>query len=471
MSGAYNRYLRYTSWPIIAAMVGLIALSVLAIGVSERIDPSLAGQSAKQLKFALVAVAAFIVATMIPYPRLGRAAYAMFGLTLVLLVVVLFTRPINNSYRWFQLGPIRVQPSEVAKLTYIMMLAWYLRHGDRYRRLSGLIGPFALAFVPMGLILYEPDLGTSLLFLPTLYFMLFMAGAKLKHLLLIVALGMTIVFLPAPRKVSEATLEAQQGRFDVKTLGPVSFHVIHNDNDLSRPPKVPVSYCRVQFGSGGVYDIQPLALRVMPTRQASRIEGWLRQSDYRVAMNEGFQLRWSLVTLSTGQWRGHRLDDPSGQDSADMLPLALSQLPEDHTDFIFSVIGGRWGFLGCLLVLALYGIILLFGVEIATITYDPFGRLLAVGVLGLLLSQLFINAGMTMGIMPITGMTLPLVSYGGTSLVVNCAALGLLINVGQRRPVSLARRPFEHGDKREKPTNIESTTDLTKRPRRTERDK
>jgi cell division protein FtsW (lipid II flippase) len=126
--------------------------------------------------------------------------------------------------------------------------------------------------------------------------------------------------------------------------------------------------------------------------------------------------------------------------------MYFQMLPEDHTDFIFSVVAGRWGFLGCLGALLLYGVIFLFGAEIAVITHDPFGRLLAVGVLALLFSQIVINVGMTMGLMPVTGMTLPLVSYGGSSLVMNCAALGLLVNVGQRRPILLAPKPFEHGE-------------------------
>jgi rod shape determining protein RodA len=125
-------------------------------------------------------------------------------------------------------------------------------------------------------------------------------------------------------------------------------------------------------------------------------------------------------------------------------------LPADHTDFIFSVVGGQWGFAGCAAVLFLYAVIFLCGVEIATATNDAFGRLLAVGVLAMLFTQLVINVGMTMGLMPITGMTLPLVSYGGSSLLVNCAALGLLVNVGQRRPRLLSRRPFEFGDRQNK---------------------
>ena len=115
------------------------------------------------------------------------------------------------------------------------------------------------------------------------------------------------------------------------------------------------------------------------------------------------------------------------------------------------MVGGQWGFLGCLALFVLYGVIFLFGAEIAAITYDPFGRLLAVGVLALMLAQIVINVSVTMGLIPVTGMTLPLVSYGGSSLVVNCAALGLLINVGQRRPIMLSKHPFEFRQKKRKP--------------------
>ena len=454
MNETLKRYLRYTSWPIIAAMIALMTIGVLAIGVSERADPGLSGQATRQTLFLGVALAVFVGATIVPYQRVGRLAYALFGLTLAVLVAVLLQEGTRGSRRWFDLGVIKIQPSEIAKLAYILALAWYLRQGDHYRRLRGLAVPFVLTFVPMGLILYEPDLGTALLFLPTLYVMLFMAGAKLKHLLLFLAMGAAVLLAPAPRAVDAGRFAEQRDRFIARTLGPLTYYRVDESLDWSRRPRVPVAYCRVQLAGGPVYDIQPFSLRVlMKGHQTDRIEGWLRQDDPRVALHEGFQLRWSLVTLAAGRVGGRRTEDSR---YADLLPLALHQLPDDHTDFIFSVIGGRWGFVGCLVLMAMYGVIFVFGVEIATITYDAFGRLLAVGVLGLLLTQMFINIGMTMGLMPITGMTLPLISYGGSSLVVNSAALGLLVNVGMRRPILLSQRPFEHGDKREKPARFES---------------
>jgi cell division protein FtsW (lipid II flippase) len=381
----------------------------------------------------------------------------------VLLVAVMFTEPIHGATRWFRLGPVGVQPSELAKIGYILMLAWYLRHGDRYRKLSGLIVPFALSFLPMLLILVEPDLGTSLLFLPTLYFMLFMAGAKLRHLLLILALGAAAVLLPVPKRVAPETFQRQQQAYAARDVGPVTFYTRTAEAKKLRGQDLPVAYCRVGAG-GGVYDIQPLSLWAMRGHQMDRIKGWLRQDDDALAAREGFQLRWSLVTLASGGLAGSGRAS-AGEDASrgDMYVLALQQLPFYWTDFIFSVIGGRWGLLGCLCVLALYGVIFVFGLEISTITDDPFGRLLAVGIVGLLLSQVLINVGMTMGLMPITGMTLPMVSYGGSSLVASCAALGLLVNVARRRAIFLSRRPFDYAEKRQRQVNIESASTLAAR--------
>lgn len=426
-----------------AAMIALMTIGVMAISVSESLDPAISGQVVKQIIFAAIGLAVFAVCTMIPYQKIGKTAYLLFALTLAVLVMMLVPKalagfgirigfidrilpPIRGARRWINLGLVMAQPSEVAKLTYVCMLAWYLRIGENYRTLKGLIVPFALALLPMALILVEPDLGTALLFLPTLYVMLALAGAKIKHLLLIVGLGLLVLLFPVIRP-------------------------IEGDSN-------PIAYCSLEMGDNGSrYALQPLFLRVLKPHQSSRIEGWLRQDDKASRLGAGYHLYWSKVTLASGGLTGYD-SDQSDQLYGDMFPLVLPRLPDDHTDFIFSVIGGRWGFLGCLGTLGLYAVIFLFGIEIATITYDPFGRLLAVGVLALLLSQLVVNVGMTIGLMPVTGMTLPLVSYGGSSLVVNCAALGLLVNVGQRRPISLSRRPFEYGQKKEKRTNIEYTT-------------
>jgi rod shape determining protein RodA len=420
-----SRYLRYTIWPIILAMIALMAVGIWAISASERSEAAVGGgevtmaHTHRQIIHACAGLVVFGVATAIPYRAIGRMAYGLFGFTIVLLIAVLIVgKGRDQSRRWFDLKIFYFQPAEAAKIAYIIMLAWYLRFGDHYRRVTGLIVPFVLTFVPMALILREPDLGTCLLFLPTLYGMLFMAGARLRHLVAVVALATTLLLMPIPWRVPEG--------------------ISHDDIRTRRA---------TAYGAFEVADVEyllmPAPLLVMKPYQAGRIEGWLRQGDEDASLTHTYQLRLSKMTLGSGGMTGYRtwLEEHG----------FFRRLPDDHTDFIFAIIGGLGGLGTCLGVLALYAIILLFGTEIAMVTVDPFGRMLAVGVLSLLGAQVFINIGMTMGLMPITGMTLPLISYGGSSLLINCGALGLLVNVGLRRPRSLAPRPFEHGERAEKP--------------------
>lgn len=409
-------YLRFTSWPIILAMLVLMGIGLMAISASEGADPTMQGYAAKQLAFAAVGLLAFVSMTLVSYQLVGRFAYSLFAVTLAMLILVLLLPAIRGSRRWINLGFFALQPSELAKLSFIVLLAWYLRMGDHYRKLLGLAVPFVLTFVPMGLVLIEPDLGTSLLFLPTLYIMLFMAGAKLRHLLGIVGLATIMLLLPVPHTIPKDMNSAE--RLDRQALA------YWHDKDTGRA-------------------VSAAPLVKMKRHQVSRIVGWLRQDQQRVIQGTGYQLHQSKMVLGAGCLTGQKQDS--------LVHEYFRMLPDDHTDFIFSVVGGQWGFAGCLTVLVCYGVIFVFGVEIAVRTYDPFGRLLAVGVMALLFSQLFINTGMTMGLMPITGMTLPMISYGGSSLVVNCMALGLLVNVGQRRPMLLGKRPFEFGEKKEKP--------------------
>ena len=416
MLDTLKTYLKFTSWPIILAMLVLMSIGYMAISASERADPNMQGYATKQAIFACVGLLAFIGVTLVPYQAVGRLAYPLFALTLAVLVLVLQLPEIHGARRWIGLGVIALQPSELAKISFIILLAWYLRMGDHYRKLQGLAVPFVLTFVPMALVLIEPDLGTSLLFLPTLYIMLFMAGAKLRHLLGIVVMATVLMFLPVPHTLP-SDMPASE-RLDHEALA------YWCDRDSGRA-------------------VSAASLVKMKGHQISRIVGWLRQDDPRVVQGKGYQLYLSKMVLGAGCLTGQR--------RSSLVNEYFRMLPEDHTDFIFSVIGGQWGLAGCVGVLLCYVLIFISGVEIATGTYDPFGRLLAVGVMALMFSQLVINVGMTMGLMPITGMTLPLVSYGGSSLVVNCLALGLLVNVGQRRPMLLSKHPFEFGERKEKP--------------------
>jgi len=348
-------------------------------------------RTGRQALYALTGIGLLFIVQRPSYQKIGRYAYLLYWLVVVLLVLLVldkfgsrlgFDLPFipqrRNAWRWIAFGPLSLQPSEFMKLALILALARYLRFRKSYRRWRGLPAPFLLTVLPMALILVEPDLGTVLMLLPVLFAMLFVAGARLRHLLTIVLLGV-------------ATLPA-------------------------------VYY----YG--------------MEEYQKKRVQAVFKQNvdDERWHRGPGYQLRQSKIALGTG--------GVTGQGYGQGVFVRYDLLPDKHNDVIYAVIGHQWGFVGCVLILVAYGVIVICGIEVATVTNDPFGRLLAVGVVIMIVAQALINIGMTLALAPITGMTLPFVSYGGSSLWANFLALGLLVNVAQRRPMLIARRPFEHKD-------------------------
>jgi len=332
----------------------------------------------RQLIWAVLGVTAMFAVTWVPYRLLKPWSVPLFAASLALLVLVYFMPARNGAHRWIPLGLADVQPSELAKLAYIMALAHYLMYRRNYRRLTGLIIPFLLTLLPVVLILREPDLGTSLLFFPVLYAMLFAAGARAKHLIAVALLGMLCL---------------------------------------------------------------PALWTQMSAEQRSRITTLFAQADVGPApRGDGYHAHQSKQVIALGGTWGSEV---TGMQVAD--PLAY-HLPAARTDFIFCLIGERWGLPGTLGLLAVYLILFTRGLMIAAGTHEPFGRLIAVGIVALIAAQLVINTGMTVGLMPITGLTLPLVSYGGSSVVTVCIALGMLMNVALRPGYEVAGEPFRYAE-------------------------
>lgn len=381
LSKLFSRF----SWTIFLPLLALVAVGILAIYLADHPSTQpfssskpwriiLANRYLTQLAFFFFGMLLFFVLVIFDYRRLGRYAYFFFGTAIILLIIVRLLPPASAGvHRWLAVGPIRLgQPSEFAKIAFILALAWYLRFRKSHRTFVGFLLPFAFALVPMFLIVIEPDLGTSLLFLPTLIVVLFAAGARKRHI--------TVIFL----------------------LGLLS---------------LPVLWLK------------------MSDYQQSRIVGWLKQGQPSVSAGTGFQLNRSLIAIGSG--------GPYGQPFRGAEVIEHDLLVHDHTDFIFAVIAAQFGLLGTSALLLLYLILFAFGLRIAQTTYDPFGRLIAVGVVAMLATQTVINIAMTLGLLPVTGMTLPFVSYGGSSLLASLIALGLLVSVGKHNSLSLAQRPFE----------------------------
>ncbi|MFQ5845518.1 MAG: rod shape-determining protein RodA [Planctomycetota bacterium] len=334
----------------------------------------------RQLTAVAVGLVVGAVLLLVPFKRLVAHAYLLYWVNVFLLVLVLLVAPLRKgTQRWINLLGFDLQPSEYMKLTLVVTLARYIRFRSSYKTFKGLGAPFLLTLLPMALVLKQPDLGTAILLIPILFTMLFVAGARLRHLATIVLLG-ALAMVP------------------VYTLG-----------------------------------LQPY--------QKERIQAFVRQLpgvpeavDEHHAASSGYQLLRSKAAVGSGGVFGVGLGS-AGENAA-------GQVPERHTDFIFAVLAHEWGLFGGVVLLALWTLVLVAILQVALRQRDPAGRLLCVGVFALFGAQAFINIAMTVGLMPVTGLTLPFVSYGRSSLVVSLAAVALVCNVATRPSYEFGRGDF-----------------------------
>jgi cell division protein FtsW (lipid II flippase) len=387
-------------------LIGIGIATIYSVGNPAELSPAsetsnLSDLWKTQIQNTGVAILGFIAINLVNYRRLGSISYWFFAGVLVLLTYLLVSRYLGGLpfappsrqgvYRWIAIPKLpRIQPSEFCKLAYIVVLAWYLRYRSNYRSLSALIGPFALTLLPMVLILLEPDLGTVLLMMPILFTMLFVAGAKAKHLLIIILMALLV--------------------------SPLLWYKMK-------------TYQRRRISS--------VVLQNTWVREKAEKYPWLGQilvgtkfSEKQWKSDWGWHLIRSIYAVASGGIKGYGFRKGPF--------VKYNFLQERHNDFIFAIIAQQWGFLGCLGMLALYTIIVSCGLEIAVHNSDPFGKLLAVGIVAMFVVEVIVNVSMTLGLMPITGLTLPLISYGGSSLVVSMASIGLLNNIGRCRPFTVA---------------------------------
>ena len=504
------------------------ALALTALGIAGVYAATTGGEgesfwktrAAKQLVFLGAALGVFAVALLPSYVRLARYSYALYAASLAALVVLAafraggweisgFIYRVNYAYSWISIPglPVKVQPSEIMKIGFIASLAYYLRFRKNYRTLAGLLVPFVLALVPTALVLYQPDLGTAMLFLPVLFLMLFAAGARAKHLLAIVGMGLAMVpvFYSSMHGYQRMRIDswllhgcAEKVYFAVNRpveAGTQGEHATTDEDARDRkvaaredatpeggaeeegaPPAAPAP-------AGPVADDARTRLETMTGAEKAdlvrRVTGMWRFRLWRLADalswgegkpqfadakrrlfrvleaqgpgpesfdvmrrffgslldNYGFQLFQAKVAVGAGGL--------AGRGWLEGTQTRYGFLPEAHTDFLFPTLAEQFGFLGAAGVVVLYGLVSLLGVDVSFSTTEPFGKLLVVGVVALIAAQSFLNIAMSIGLMPITGIPLPLMSYGGSSLVSSYLALGLLCNVAVRRLYLIAPRPFE----------------------------
>jgi len=374
------------AWIVVIASIGLSLVGVYAIDVATRVDPvemSVATTTVKQLVFLGVGLtAAFIVA--LPHYRLigyfaEPAFIACIGLLIFLLIPFVpesIVTPRNGARGWINLGPADFQPAEVTKIAYVLVVARYLRFRRGHRTFGGLIVPGLITMEPVALITVQPDLGTASLFVPSLFAMLVAAGARLRHLMIIVVCAA----LAAP--ATYPLLRPHQKRRFVALVKQI-------------------------------------------------------QGDKTTADDINFQSFTAQTLTGAGGAAG------TTDEHARAL-VYYNRLPERHNDMVFAVIVSRFGFLGGLGVIALYLTWIGGALLVSAMCREPFGRLIVVGLTAFIACQMIINIGMTIGIFPIIGVTLPFVSYGGSSLLTVWLMTGLIMNVAMHRARPPYRPSFEY---------------------------
>ena len=312
----------------------------------------------KQMIWAVAGLIAMIVAMKVDYKHLKQPAivFTLLGATTVFLISVFFLDRAHGTHRWFHLGQLSFQPSELAKPTLILFLAWFLENKtkamDDWR--NTLLPAVAPTVVFLGLIVFQPDLGTAIACAGITACVLFVAGIRLRYF----------------------------GYAFLASLLPLYFLIFH------------VSY------------------------RKDRILAFL--NPYADPQGRGFHMIQSLIAVATGGVTGLGLMEGKQK---------LFYLPEPHTDFIFAVTAEELGLVGALTVVLLFAIFLWRGTRAALRTQDNFGRFLAVGITSMIVLQAFINISVVLGLMPTKGIPLPFVSYGGSSLFVTLACVGVLLNI------------------------------------------
>ena len=371
------------------------AIMVLSITVHRELAPGTNPNLflIRQVVFAIAGMVVLVAMSFVDYRHFRALAPFLYVATIVGLIVVLtpLGEVTGGARRWINFGAFQAQPSELAKVAVIVVLAAYLseRKGD-VRAIDVLFCCMAVA-VPGALIYLEPDLGTMMVFVAFTAGLFLVGGAKIRHFLALALVGIVAIVVV----MQAGLLRDYQLQRITAFLDP-------------QPDVQSVGYNLVQakiaIASGG---IRGKGMELEPDPQRRRSSPWGLPGS--VAPGAG-----AVPTTEQTQ-------------------TALDFVPEQHTDFVFTAVGEQLGFMGSATLLALFAFLIWRAVRIAAMSKDMFGTLLATGVASLWAFQLFVNVGMTMGIMPITGIPLPFISYGGSSLITNFIAVGLLLNVHMRR--------------------------------------
>ena len=408
------RLLRRLDVPLLIATLATVLIGIIAIYSATYHNDSTSVQNAwiKQLQFAILAFAVAIAVVYIPEKVIYSVAYLLYLFSIMSLVAVLMWGT-GDATRWLRLGPVMLQPSELAKIATIIALARYLsdRNTERINSFNGFLGALFLVLVPIALIVRQPDLGTAISFGAPFFPMLYWAGMR-KFFIFIIISPLISVFCSLEPLWQQSTPYV----FAVFAVG--STFLIHH---FMRWLWLTISMAVVNI-SAGLLTVYFLENFLHPYQKARIMTFFNPESD---PLGSGWNIIQSKIAIGSGGLTGKGLLEGT-QTKHQFLPAA-------HTDFIFSVIAEEGGFVMALIVLGLFFLLIYRALHIASMANNAFYGLTALGLAAMLTFHVFINVGMTIGVMPITGLPLPFLSSGGSSLLSNLLAIGLLLHIGTYR--------------------------------------
>ena len=360
-------------WGMVFLVLTIALIGIAAVYSATYTSRGPSSLFTKQIIWVSIGLTVMFLSLIPDYHTVGRYAYVLYAISLVLLFLVMAMGKTGmGAQRWLAIGPFAFQPSELAKISLTLALARYFAEDPKQGdyELRDLAIPMVMVLVPLVLVLKQPDLGTAIMLFLTASIIVMLAGIRLRSVVTVFLIGATIASL-------------------VFLVSPVRHKI---------------------WGSLKPY-------------QQNRIKAFIDPGSD--PLGSGYHANQSKISVGSGQITG------KGYRKGTQSQMAF--LPERHTDFIFAVIAEETGLVGTSVLLFLYLLLLLVGLDAARNAKDRLGVLMAGGIVAMLSLYVFINMGMAVGIVPVVGVPLPLVSYGGTSIITTFLSLGILLNIQSRR--------------------------------------
>ncbi|MBI3189160.1 MAG: rod shape-determining protein RodA [Ignavibacteriales bacterium] len=392
---------------IVTLLAVLLLVSMSAISVhSATYDAGASVVFYRQLMWIGIGLLGMMIVMFLPFRMIQQWSYPMYGVSLALLAAVLILgKTIAGSTSWFGVSGFGLQPSELVKATTVLALATFLSRGNVYMfRFKHIVMAASFVLVPVGLIVLQPDVGTAIIYLGMLLMLMYWSGLSVLFVLAVIAPG-------------AAAIAALFGTTPFLIVTAITFLVL-------------LVLCENKLGSAIVFSLTTLVgvsvqfifARLAPHQQNRILTFINNEAD---PLGAGYNVIQAKIAIGSGGFIGKGYLQGS--------QTQLNFIPAQWTDFIFCVPSEEFGFLGACFVLALLALLLFRGIRIASLAKNKFASIVAIGVVATFTVHIVINIGMCMGIVPVIGVPLPLMSYGGSNMITNLMMVGLLLNMYANR--------------------------------------